>query len=100
VGFLVMLSLSVLIADTKILSRIFIVIGENALPIYGFHVFILNYYRLCINKSPFDAVQIFATSCPWLFYIFYVLIAVTSIIFISKVVFEKNKILRRVFLGV
>ena len=94
-----MLSISIFIADSRHLSRILITVGKYTLPIYGFHIFILDYYKLCIYRFPIKSVQVFAADYPWLFYCFYVLIAVTGIISISKVFFEKNKFCRRAFLG-
>jgi fucose 4-O-acetylase-like acetyltransferase len=98
-GFLISLSISIFIADSRNLARIFTTVGKYTLPIYGFHMFIMNYYKLCIYRFPMQSVRIFAADWPWLFYCFYVLIAVTGIIFISKVFFEKNKFCRRAFLG-
>jgi fucose 4-O-acetylase-like acetyltransferase len=98
-GFLVSLSISIFIADSRNLARILTTVGKYTLPIYGFHMFILDYYKIFIYRFPMQSVRVFAADWPWLSYCFYVLITVTGIIFISKVSFEKNKFCRRAFLG-
>lgn len=89
-----------LFINGSFLSNVFIAIGKYTLPIYGFHVLVLDFYRIFLYRFLYQiGLQDFYNQHPWFFYIIYVVFSIPLIIFISKTVIEKNRLLRRMFLG-